>query len=736
VIRTRPGHDQADELSKRRSRLVRGFAALAVGGVLAASIVSAERAEAYAPTPSTLYAPSSSEVGQINKTNAVLYPKVASLPNGRLITAFERSIGNPVGQTMPLYRSDDFGTSWQAHGSVASPAAMTAGTPRAAAFAKYTSNWTNPYLYTLPQDVGDLKAGTLLLASLVSGQDEFWAEKKAADPNWRPSRDGDRRDLAIALYASTDGSGGDWQFLNIIAEGGWSGSYGDASAISAANTAKQVDPVWEPYLMVHQNRLIAYYTDEIDYTGFDANTGVLQRDPDWQSAPDTVNQILAHRSWDGRSASAWSAPVADHVGARSETDRTGTTILGDDRPGMTNVVPTTDGKWILTAEFGVTKISDDPLRFWDKPVVDLRGKGVNPSGSPVHIVIPDPNDSTKWRLAFNSDGTGGDIYVNESGSSTGTWTRMRTSVGNGYSRTLTYVPQTGRVVILRGTFGQANPIEFGEVDLGNSVGQYYQLINRRTGDVLGTANTTQDSDYSGQFIRTELAGSVGNPATQSWHLTTKANGTVSLLNRAGGRALGIWQDSTNAGAQLAQWNDDNRADKLWRLVDTGDGHVRLQSTANGSLYATAGARGSTVTTQTARTDGSQDWRLVLQDAPASFQNAAAGRCLDAPNGTIGAQLQLWDCVGNANQVITPTSAGELRIAGRCVGADADRIAAGSRVILWTCNGAASQKWDVRPDGSIASRSGNVVLQANGTANGAQVTLAVPTSLANQQWDKR
>jgi hypothetical protein len=728
------GGARSKSRSHRRKEIRGRWVAAVMGGVMLASTAVGGSANAYVPTPSPMYAPSSTEVSQINKTNAVLYPKAASLPSGRLVAAFERSIGNPVGQSMPLYKSDDFGTSWQSLGVLKSPAELTAGSSRAAEFAKYTSNWSNPYLYTLPQDVGDLKAGTLLLASLVSGQDEFYTERKAADPNWQPKQDGDRRDTAIALYANTDGTGATWQFVNIIAQGGWSGSYGDAAAISAANTLKQVDPVWEPYLMVYNGTLVAYYTDEVDYTGFNPSTGVLQRDPDWQTAPDTVNQILAHRTWNGVATTAWSNPVADHVGSRTETDSTGTTILGDDRPGMTNVVPTTDGKWILTAEFNVTKISDDPLRFWDKPQVNLGSKGLNTSGSPVQIVIPDPKDPTKWRLASNSSGTGNDVYVNESGRSDGTWVRVHTSVGQGYSRNLTYVPQTGRVVILRGNFGRANPIEFGEVDLGDSTGQYYQLVNRKTGDVLGTANTTQDSDATGKFVVTELAGSVTNTKTQWWHLTPKANGTVTLLNQSGGRALSIWSGATSAGGQLAQWNDDNGADKLWNAINTQDGYVKLQLASNAALYATAGARGSTVTTQAATTDGSQEWKLVLQNGTAApYRNADSGRCLDAPYSAAGAHLQVWDCVGNANQAITPTATGELRISGSCLGAEANGTAPGTRVILWGCNGSASQKWELRPDGSISNVLSGLVLQAGGTANAGQVTLATQSGTSAQKW---
>jgi hypothetical protein len=87
------------------------------------------------------------------------------------------------------------------------------------------------------------------------------------------------------------------------------------------------------------------YSDENDYTGFNATTGVPARDP----ANDSRGQILAHRTWDGRSAQ-WSAPVVDIAGL-TQSMGGGKTEIGGGRPGVANVVRTTDGKWLLTFEY-------------------------------------------------------------------------------------------------------------------------------------------------------------------------------------------------------------------------------------------------------------------------------------------------------------------------------------------------------------------------------------------------
>lgn len=379
-------------------------AAKALGTFIAAAAILAipmtTGAQAYNPTGGILYQ-LGNEPCLKGRGNCAVYPKSAQLPSGRLVASFEKSTvvaatGSADRQTLPVYKSDDHGTTWQPLSEVKAPAYLSSD-PQ---YAKYTSNWTNPYLYTLPQDVGNLKQGTLLLASVVSGDDQYYREHKAADPNWTPSNDGDRGDLAIALYSSTD-EGASWKVVNVIATGGWQG--GSAGAIgqniAAANTHQQVDPVWEPYLMVYQGQLVCYYSDENDYTGFNATTGVPTLDP--ANTTDSHGQILAHKTWDGRSAQ-WSAPVVDIAGLTQSVGG-GRTQIGGGRPGMANVVRTRDGKWLLTFEYwggGANTryvVADNPLQFYrGSPTgeavtslpVDTGSRPLATGGSPVVIRLP------------------------------------------------------------------------------------------------------------------------------------------------------------------------------------------------------------------------------------------------------------------------------------------------------------------------------------------------------------
>ncbi|TCR18658.1 ricin-type beta-trefoil lectin protein [Streptomyces sp. BK205] len=594
--------------------------AKALGSSLAAAALltgSMAGAQAYNPTGGTMYQ-LGSEPCLKGRGNCAVYPKSAQLPGGRLVAAFEKSTvvassGSAAGQTLPVYKSDDDGTSWQPLSEVKAPA-YASKDPK---YAKYTSNWTNPYLYVLPKSVGGLKAGTLLLASVVSGDDSYYKEHKAADPNWTPSNDGDRSDLAIALYSSTD-QGKSWKVLNVVATGGWQGGSAGAVGknIAAANKYQQVDPLWEPYLMVYKGKLVCYYSDENDYTGFDPVTGVPRKDPANDTATDSHGQILVHKTWDGKSAQ-WSDPVVDISGSVQDMGG-GKTEIGGGRPGMTNVVPTSDGRWMLTFEYwggGANTryvIADDPLKFFkgsqtgmsvgSLPVVS-GSRPLAGGGSPVLIRLPD------GRLVYNAANSG-DVWVNDSGRSDGVWTEYQTTSPAGYSRNLQYVDGTGRVAILnnQGT----STIAFAEVDLGDSAGAYYRLVNRRTGQVIGTGNRTNDANLGNgdsPDVVLEDSGAAANPDTQQWHVVDEPNGGTTLLNRSGGRAAAIWTGNATVGQRIGQWVD-NSSTGSWNLVKTSDGYYRFQAVRNTALYLTGASAGAPLTLQNATDDGSQDWKLV------------------------------------------------------------------------------------------------------------------------------
>ena len=551
-------------------------------------------AHASSPYEQVLYQLPSNATCLKAASNCAMYEKAAALPDGRLIAGWEESTvassGSANGQTIPIYKSDDNGTTWQHLTAVPAPAYASSNS----AYANYVSAWTNPYFYVLPHAVDSLSAGTLLMAAVVSGDDQYYLEHKAANPNWVPSNDGDRENVAIGLYSSTD-NGVSWNFLNIITTGGWQG--GSAGAIgkdiSAANTYAQVDPVWEPYLLEYNGQLIAYFSDENDYTGYDTTTGALTIDPKNATTPDADTQIIAHRTWDGSSSSPWSLPVVDVPGT-TVTNSSGYTEIGGGRPGMANVVQTTDGKWMMTFEYWGGgdnvryKIASSPLDFFT--VGGATGTGVNSlpvtsgspalaqGGSPVLVRLPD------GRLLYNAAGSG-NVWTDESGSSTGAWTQQYTGMPSAYSRSLTYIPGTGRVEII----GGADTIDYADVDFGDSTGPYYNLVNENSGQDLGV----WDADLlDGQNV-VQWPGNGSND--QEWHVTSLGNGYDVLLDDRSGRALGIYEASTSSGGKAVQWVQNQSYDQQWQLIAVGSRYELLNRnsglalTVSGSL-ATEGAQ--------------------------------------------------------------------------------------------------------------------------------------------------
>ncbi|WP_236656507.1 RICIN domain-containing protein [Streptacidiphilus jiangxiensis] len=511
------------------------------------------------------------------------------------------SSGSADGQTIPIYKSDDNGTTWQHLTDVEAPAYASSNS----AYAQYVSNWTNPYLYVLPQAVGNLASGTLLMATVVSGDDHNYLDQKTGNPNYTPTHDGDRNNTAIALYSSTD-SGSTWNVVNVITTGGWSNGL---NYPATANTYHQSDPVWEPYLLVYDNQLVAYYSDENDYTGYDPTTGAPTLDPHNATTPDAGTQILAHRTWDGV-ASSWSSPVVD-VSGTTITNSSGYSEIGGGRPGMTNVVRTSDGQWMMTFEYWGGgdnvryKIASDPLHFYS--VGGVAGTGITSlpvtsgsgslarGGSPVLLRLPN------GRILFNAAGSG-DVWTNAGGSSSGAWTEQHTTMPSAYSRSLTYVPGTGRVEIVGGT----TTISYADTDFGSSVGAYDRLVNVNSGKSLGVLGADL---LDGQSV-VQWTGNAS--ADQLWHVTDLGNGYDTLLDKNSGRALGVWQAGTASGANAVQWVQNGSNDQQWRLVAVGSDY-ELVNRNSGLALGVSGAStgdGAQIVQQAYTGATSQLWSLV------------------------------------------------------------------------------------------------------------------------------
>jgi GH25 family lysozyme M1 (1,4-beta-N-acetylmuramidase) len=156
---------------------------------------------------------------------------------------------------------------------------------------------------------------------------------------------------------------------------------------------------------------------------------------------------------------------------------------------------------------------------------------------------------------------------------------------------------------------------------------------------------------------------------------------------------------------------------------------------------TAGTYSVTVTgTDAMNVSGSATFSWTVSPAPAQgpagqiwLQNG--GKCLDDPSGhtASGTRLQIWNCLGNANQRWTVVQDGTLRINGACL-AEAG-IANGAAVVLNPCGGTSAQRWQVGTNGQLVNTESGRCLDDTGwrTANGTLVQTWACSGGADQHW---
>lgn len=206
------------------------------------------------------------------------------------------------------------------------------------------------------------------------------------------------------------------------------------------------------------------------------------------------------------------------------------------------------------------------------------------------------------RILFNAAGSG-DVWTNASGSSTGAWTQQHTTMASSYSRSLTYIPNTGRVEIVGGT----TTISYADIDFGNSSGAYYKLVNVNSGKALGVLGADL---LDGQNV---VQWTDNGSADQLWHVTDVGSGYSTLLDKNSGRALGILAASTSSGASAVQWVQNSGNDQQWQVVAVGSNYKLVNRNSGLALgvSGTATTDGAQIVQQAYTGASSQLWSLVL-----------------------------------------------------------------------------------------------------------------------------
>ncbi|KAJ5815649.1 hypothetical protein N7474_007426 [Penicillium riverlandense] len=327
-----------------------------------------------------------------------LYARNVELPNGDLLATWENYSPEPPLVYFPIYKSSDSGKTWREFSRVHDQ----------------VNDWGlryQPFLYYLPERIGNFPAGTLLLAG------------NSIPTNLSYTR--------IDLYASHD-QGLNWEFVSRVASGG------------EAEPDNGLTPIWEPFLLAHEGRLICYYSD--------------------QRANATHGQKLVHQV--SADLKHWGAVVND---AEYPTYT--------DRPGMTTVAQLPNGLWIMTYEYGsffntsdysfpvYFRLSKNPENFGEvegqRIVVN---DGTQPASSPYVTWTPygGPNGTI-----IVSCGTLSSVFINQA-LGEGEWTEVSTPEGTSYTRSLRIFEQDPRFLLINGAGvlgGEDNSVTASVVDL-------------------------------------------------------------------------------------------------------------------------------------------------------------------------------------------------------------------------------------------------------------------------------
>ncbi|KAI1291163.1 family 93 glycoside hydrolase [Xylaria venustula] len=253
----------------------------------------------------------------------VLYARAVQLKSGALIATWENYSPEPPKVYFPIYQSTDRGASWNQTSKVQDT----------------VNGWGlryQPFLYQLPVDIGNYPAGTLLVAG-----------------NSIPT---DLSRTKIYVYASMD-DGVTWSFVSSIASGG------------VVQPVNGKTPVWEPLLMVYENQLVCYYSD--------------QRDSKY-------GQKLAHQTT--TDLKTWSS-IVDDVHDASYTAR----------PGMPAITELPNNSYIFAYELCGTdgchihyRLTSNPLSVLSAPSYTLKSTSGSTITSSPFVV---------WSSAGGSNGT-------------------------------------------------------------------------------------------------------------------------------------------------------------------------------------------------------------------------------------------------------------------------------------------------------------------------------------------
>ncbi|TDV47802.1 RICIN domain-containing protein [Actinophytocola oryzae] len=175
-----------------------------------------------------------------------------------------------------------------------------------------------------------------------------------------------------------------------------------------------------------------------------------------------------------------------------------------------------------------------------------------------------------------------------------------------------------------------------------------------------------------------------------------------LQNKNSGKVLAVEQQSTADAAHVVQFDDNGTADHLWRLVDLGNGRVKVLSGLSGKVLGI--------------------------DGVSTANSAHAVQFTD--NGTTD---HVWELLDNGDGWFRLRN----RHAGKVLGVDQMSTANSAHVVQFDDNGTADHLWRIIPDGDVRIQNLNstkvLAVAGASTADSARVVQFADNGTADHLW---
>jgi hypothetical protein len=274
-------------------------------------------------------------------------------------------------------------------------------------------------------------------------------------------------------------------------------------------------------------------------------------------------------------------------------------------------------------------------------------------------------------------------------------------------------------------------------------GPLCRLQNKNSGKVLAVDGmSTQDSAHVVQFAD---AGT----ADHRWRLVDLGNGRVKVRNENSGKVLGIDGASTANSAHAVQFADNGTTDHVWDLVDNGDGWFRLRNRNSGRVLGVdvmSTADSAHVVQYDDNGTADHLWRIV-PDGEVRIQNLNSTKVLGIAGMSTqdSARVVQFADVGTADHRwrFVPDADGYFRIrnahSGKVLAVAGMSTADSAQVVQFADTGTRDHLWRLRADTDgrwrIQNANSGKVLGVDGMslADSAQVVQFADTGTPDHVW---